>query len=97
MAKSVSLSLHKNTIERRRKRELASAAKTDVESIIRQHDVRAYAFVAIGADGKSHSVWDTGNILPMWAFADTVATVLREDIIAAGVEDGWKPNLTLMG
>lgn len=92
-----SLHLHKNTVEGRRKRQLAAAVKADVENIIREQDVRAYAFVAIGADGKAYSTWDTGNILPMWAFADTVATVLKEDIKTAGVDDGWKPNLTLKG
>lgn len=92
-----SLHLHKNTVESRRKRELAAAVKADVEATIRTHDIRAYAFVGIAADGKAYSTWNTGEILPLWAFADTIATVLKEDIKTAGIEDGWKPNLTLKG
>ncbi|MQY48199.1 hypothetical protein GAO09_19370 [Rhizobiales bacterium RZME27] len=97
MTKSVSLSVHRNKVENRRKRELAKDAKAQVEALIREKDVRAYAFVAIAADGTAYARWDTGAVLPMWAFADTVAHVLREDICQADVADDWRPNLTLKG
>jgi hypothetical protein len=97
MTKSISLTLHKNKVESRRKRELARDVMRGVEAMVRERDIRAYAFVGIGADGKAYASWDTGNILPMWAFADTVATVLKEDIKSSDVTDGWVPNLTLKG
>lgn len=97
MVKSVSLQVHKNTVEGRRKRDLAKNVRRDVGAMIKEQDIRAYAFVGIAADGKAYVSWDTGNVLPMWSFADTVAYVLKEDIRDAGIEDGWKPNLTLKG
>jgi hypothetical protein len=33
----------------------------------------------------------------MWAFADTVAHVLREDIRESGIEDDWRPTLKVGG
>jgi hypothetical protein len=67
--KPVSLHAHKNKLEQRRKRELAKDATKAVEAIIREQDVRAYAFVAISSEGATFCRWDTGAILPMWAFA----------------------------
>lgn len=97
MTKSVSLTVHKNKVESRRKRRLAQDATRGVEAMIREKDIRAYAFVGIGSDGKAYACWDTGNILPLWAFADTVGTVLKSDIETSNVQDGWVPNLTLKG
>ena len=93
MAKPVNLTVHKNTVERRRKRELAKTLKSLVDTLTRENDLRAYAIVGIGADGNAYALWDTGDILPMWAFADTVSHVLREDIRSSNVEDGWRPAL----
>lgn len=97
MTKSVSLSVHKNKVENRRKRDLAKNVKRDVEAMVREQDIRAYAFVGIGADGKEYACWNTGNILPLWAFADTVATVLKRDIELSDVSDEWVPALNLKG
>jgi hypothetical protein len=97
MTKSVSLSVHKNKVESRRKRELARDVTRGVEAMVRERDIRAYAFVGIGSDGKAYASWDTGNILPLWAFADTVATVLKRDIETADIDDGWVPSLNLKG
>jgi hypothetical protein len=93
VSKTTSLSVHRNTIEQRRKRELAKDATKRVEAIIREKDVRAYAFVAIGSDGMMYAVWDTGKILPMWAFPDTMSAALRRDIEESGVVEDWVPPL----
>lgn len=92
-----SLSVHKNTVERRRKRELAKSLSKAVEQLTRESDLRAYAIVGIGADGNAFALWDTGAILPQWAFADTVAHVLREVIRSCGIADDWRPSLTVKG
>lgn len=96
-AQPVRLSVHRNTIEARRKRVLAQELRRNAEKMVRDQDIRAYAIVGISADGKAYSIWDTGAILPMWAFADTVAHVLREDIRESAVEDDWRPTLSLKG
>jgi transcription elongation factor len=96
-AKPVSLSVHKNKVEARRKRVLAKELRRHVEGVVREQDVRAYAIVGISADGSAFSFWDTGATMPIWAFADTVAHVLREDIRNSDVEDDWRPALSVKG
>lgn len=93
----VKLSVHRNKVESRRKRDLSKGLSKGVEAMVRENDIRAYAFVGIGANGEAYTLWDTGAILPQWAFADTVGTILKRDIDNCGVEDDWKPNLTLKG
>lgn len=93
---TVCLSTHKNTLEKRHARQMKQAACADVQAIMAQ-DVRAYAFVAIDAAGRAHAAWDTGSILPMWAFSSVVADMLRADIEASGVEETWRPNLNERG
>lgn len=87
-----SLSVHRNTIERRQRREMQSdmvrAAKGIGES-----DILAYAIVAIDSEGGAKCAWNTGSALPLWAFADTFRTILVRDIEGSGVEDTWKPSL----
>lgn len=96
-AKPVALTMHRNKVEARRKRVLAKELCGRVESLVRERDIRAYAIVGIGADGDAYALWDTGAILPLWAFADTMAHVLREDIRSTEVEDDWRPTLTVKG
>lgn len=96
-SRPINLSVHRNTVEARRKRTLSRAARRDVEAIIREHDVRAYAFVAIAADGGMIATWDTGSILPGWAFPSTVQEILRRDMAQTDVEETWKPPLPLKG
>lgn len=88
---AVRLSVHKNTVARRRKKERATVMSKAAADMCRVHDVRAYAIVGIACDGRAYASWDTGRALPMWAFADTVATVLRKDIETCEVEDDWRP------
>ena len=97
MAKSISLTVHRNKVESRRKRDLAKDVQSQVEAIIRENDVRAYAFVAIAADGTAYSRWDSGAVMPLVAFPATVAELLHRDIANSDVVDDWKPNLTLKG
>ena len=94
---AVRLSVHRNKVESRRKRDLAKSLTNGVGAMVKERDIRAYAVVGIAADGKAYALWDTGAALPLWAFADTVAHVLREDIRDSGLEDDWKPTLTSKG
>lgn len=96
-SKTVSLHVHKNKIESRRKRQLAKCLQRNVEALVREEDIRAYALVGINSQGKAFAMWDTGAVLPQWAFADTVAGILRKDIEDAAVEEDWRPSLTVHG
>lgn len=88
-----SLTAHRNTVERRQRRNtqstMAHAAKA-----IGEGDVLAYAIVAIRSDGSAAAAWDAGSALPLWAFADTVRGILHEDIMGSGIEDTWRPSLS---
>lgn len=94
---TTNLTVHRNRIESRRKRDLAKDVRCRVEKLVRDEDIRAYAFVGISASGNAFALWNTGAILPQWAFADTIGTILRDDIAGSGVKDDWRPNLTLKG
>lgn len=93
----VRLSVHRNTVEARRKRTLARDLTGRVEKLVRDNDIRAYAVVGIAADGSAHALWDTGAILPMWAFPATVEAALRIDMMSSGVDEDWRPALPLRG
>jgi len=97
MSKPISLSVHKNKVEAKRKRDLAKTLRDEVEKLTREVDLRAYAIVGISADGKGYALWNTGAIMPMWAFPDTVSYLLREDMQSRPVAEDWRPNLTLKG
>jgi hypothetical protein len=96
-AKPVSLTAHKNTVEQRRKRELGKDLRSIAGDLVRERDIRAYALVGIASDGSSYAYWDTGACLPMRAFPDTVASILRDSIAEAAIEDDWRPTLTVGG
>ena len=90
MAKSVNLAVHKNTIEGRAKRRMATEVRGKVERIIRDGDIRAYAFVAIGADGTAHAIWDTGGVIPMYGFPETVSSIIDADMRSSGRLEDFK-------
>lgn len=91
----VSLTVHRNTVERRRKKKLCDNLTGAVQSMVKQADIRAYAIVGIAADGSAHAMWDTGAVTPMWAFTDVVAGILRRDIEnnVDDIEEDWRPPI----
>lgn len=95
MAKN--LFLHKNTMEKRRRKEIVSSLTGKMRKKLNEVDVRAYAVVCIDANGKGHCEWDTGSIMPIWGFAQTIHEVLKRDIEESGVDETWKPPLRVDG
>lgn len=92
MVKStVNLSVHRNTVEQRAKRQLGSVFRKEVLKVFKDSDIRMYVFVGIDAEGKAHASWDTGGIMPLWAVPGTIFKVLDSDM--STVEDDWKPPL----
>jgi len=65
-SRPVSLQAHKNTVENRRKRSLAKKATSAVEAIIRERDIRAYAFIGIGSDGQAYASWTPVQSCQWW-------------------------------
>jgi hypothetical protein len=93
MAKVTNLTLHKNTVEKRQKRERAKGLCREAERMVREADLRAYAVVGIDANGEAHAVWDTGAIMPMWAFPAVIGRVLEMDIARNQELEDWVPPL----
>ncbi len=91
MSKSpVSLTAHKNTVAGRAKRELAKDWGHTVEAMIRENDIRCMAVVGIGADGRAFAKWDTGGIVPLYGFPETIGAILRTDVEASRVPEDYK-------
>lgn len=87
------LTVHRNTVERRRKKELRDDAVAAVKGILSEYDVRAFAFVALDAEGRAIAAWDTGKVMPLWAFPGAVMRVLDHDIASSGVQEDFRAPL----
>lgn len=88
-----SLKVHRNTVERRFRKEMQGDMIAAAKSMGKQ-DVMAYAIVAITSDGCALADWNTGSIMPLWAFGPTISAALDQDIRESGVEETWKPSLS---
>lgn len=91
MKKPVSLTVHKNKIESKRKRDLAS--EVDFGKLVRDNDIRAYAFVGFDSKGRSFVCWDTGKIMPMWGFPGAVEWAIKIDIERSDIEEDWEAKI----
>jgi len=91
----VNLSVHRNTVEKRQRDTRVRELVRGAEKMARDTDLRAYAVVGIGADGSAHAMWDTGSVVPMWAFADTITHILRRSVESSmgEVAETWRPPL----
>ncbi len=97
MAKRTSLSVHRNTVEKRRRVALRSDLLRAMSGHLRDVDVRAYALVTVSASGQTEAFWDTGAIMPMVGFPAVVGAALQRSIEESGVHEDWRPPLPLKG
>ena len=91
--KAVNLSLHKSQIERQRRREVRKDMLKAVNGISNSANIVCYAIVGLSDDGRAFARWDTGGVIPIWAFPDTLGEVLRQDIADSGVPEDFKRPL----
>lgn len=90
MAKVVNLTVHRNTLQRRRARELGREMAHDAAKMGRERHIIAYAVVACDVNGAWTTAWDTGSHIPMWAFPYAVMDTLISSQIDV-VEDFKAP------
>lgn len=95
--KPTKLSAHKNTIEKRRKKELANDITRAGAKMCRDRDIRAYALVCIDSKGRGYVNWETGSIVPIWAFTGMISAILQRDIEEADLDETWRPPLPIKG
>jgi len=69
----VHLSVHKNTLHKRKKRELVDAMKTNVHKICQVNDIQGYAVVAWDSKCRPYFGWHSnkesaiqGNLIPSY-------------------------------
>lgn len=91
--KPVSLSSHKSQIERTRRKKVRAEMTRDAKAMASDDNIVAFAIVAFTDDGRAKAAWDTGGVLPMWAFPQTVSEVLRCDLETSGVDDDFRKPL----
>lgn len=76
----VRLSVHKSNIERRERKQLIKDMQWAVDECEKRGDVIAYATVAFTADGNAFCAFDTGKMMPMWAFDAACAKVIEHNM-----------------
>lgn len=87
------LYVHKNTVEKKRLREKRDDLIRDLKRLLSQNQCRAYAVVVIDSSGDGHTFWDTGSIMPIWAFPGAMHEILKTDVMNSDVEETWKPKI----
>lgn len=92
MSKVNSFSSHKNTLYKRKRKEKIQDLNHAIKTMVGSNDIRAYALVCFDSDGGARIVWDTGSVMPMWAFPSAVKEALSRDVEQSGVDETWKPK-----
>jgi hypothetical protein len=86
----VSLGMHRNTVANRAKRAMAKDFGILVEAMIRENDIRCAAFIGISSDGSAFAQWDTGGIVPLYGFPETMGAILRASVESSGAQEDYK-------
>ena len=85
--KKVSLSVHKSNIERRERAQVRKEMTAAAKNMASKQDIVSYAIVGFDRNGNAFTAWDTGNIMPKWAFPGAIGRVL--DFDTSTVEDDY--------
>lgn len=82
MAKSnvTNLTAHRNTLRRRKRKEAQQELVKGVRRLATSSDCRAYAVVVFDDNGEARTMWDTGRMIPEWAFPKMIEHVLGADV-----------------
>lgn len=91
--KRVSLSVHRSNLQRIEQRELIRHLEDTVAVCRSKGNMVAFAVVAFDAEGGAFTSYDTGKIMPLWAFPAAVAGVIDKDIEAGEVEEDYRAPL----
>lgn len=95
MKKPVSLTAHKSQIERTARKTIRTEMVGAAQAMASDHNILSYAIVGFDDEGRAFAAWDTGKIMPKWAFPAAVFRVLDRDCDM--VEDDYKAPLRRTG
>jgi hypothetical protein len=62
--------------------------------MIRENDIRSFAFVGLANDGRAFAFWDTGGVVPLFGFPETMGAILRLDVERSSVAEGYMAPVT---
>jgi hypothetical protein len=82
--------VHRNTADKARQRAIKGEMVANAKAMSQDNAIVAYAIVGLTRDGQARAAFDTGQILPLWAFPDTIAGILRQDIWASDIPEDFK-------
>lgn len=77
--KTPKLSVHKSNILKRERRTVRDELRREVEFLTSRDNVVAYALVTFTDDGRA-AAFDTGKIMPLWAFPGACEYVIRQNV-----------------
>jgi hypothetical protein len=83
------LSVHKSNIEKRERRSVRDQMRKDVEFLTSGGNVVGYAIVAFTSDGRATATFDSGQLMPLWAFPGACEYVVRTEV-ESGVEEDFR-------
>lgn len=88
----VSLTAHRNTRERRRRRDLRKEMIAAARQMSDAPDIKGYVLVGIGANGAAYCLWDTGQAIPLWSLPGFVHEVVSVEARGFDLPDDFDPE-----
>ena len=73
-------SIHINTVRKRKRAEIGKELVILAKDFNATGKVAAYALIVFNDDGKAICRFDTGGLMPLWAFPGAVEFVTRDSI-----------------
>lgn len=87
------LSVHKSNLEKRERRSVRDQMRKDVGHLTAGGNVVSYAIVVFADNGQATATYDTGKIMPLWAFPGACEYVIRANVESGPEEDFKAPLL----
>lgn len=72
--------VHLNTVRKRKRASVAAAMIADARSHARTGAVAGYALIVFTEDGKATANFETGGLMPLWAFPGACEFVVRDAV-----------------
>jgi hypothetical protein len=74
------LSVHKSNLEKRERRTVKREAVGSLNALLAGKEIVAYAIVVFDKSGNAWAAFDTGRIMPLWAFPGACEYVLKSEV-----------------
>jgi hypothetical protein len=89
--KTPKLSVHKSNLEKRDLRTIRDHMRKSVEVLTAESDTVAFALVVFDTKGQATAHFDSGGLMPLWAFPGACEYVLKSEV--ALVDEDFQAKL----